>query len=790
MTTFYMDYEGGNDANAGTSFALRWKTFASGATAARTAPGDTIRIMASPDPTSLGVTGVWTDGPLQATRGIVSSTNATPIVITLSDASWTAMAPAVGDTVIVNGHTTNTKANGVWELSAVSDVSNTITLVNADASNSVGNGVGGASGTVRKINNCRVKLASALTSNVALCGNQGTKTNWTASANVTNTVITTDFKEGGECQQIAIAAGFTTGLAAYLPITSLDLSAKQQVSFWIKQTAGTIGAASAAYVALCTDALGLVVVHTMNIPALGALNAWVQVSFDNAANLNAAILSVALYINTDNGAQTFLLDNITSSKAASSADSIKLSSLVSKNSGDEVWYGLQSINGTRLMLDAWQSARPVSFPQRGYSGTTETVTTYKRETIKKICLASSASGELPQESGTSGNLITYSGGWNRTDMTTQTGETWWDGQSGIGNALDDQGRNFLRFDKINMTRFTRGYFNQSGSDISIGSMHFCNTGNNPISATGLRITAELLSAVCCAGTMVVATGMRITTVSRASSNIDSGLNIAGAAVIGTVTQANNNSNLGIVAGTGATDFYIGTAVTNQNGSGGVSIANRVTIGNLTANSNTGSAIVGGAFDGWKVLGGSSSGNSSNGVGITTGQGTLRNFTINEATEVSGYTAFSNSRIYSEKHDGGSTAKIFCDGGLIVSQATTVHGSATLAWQFSPTSANRSATYPLNLVIAKVACAASALVTVKAWFRRDSTSLEGRLLCKGGQIAGVSADVSSSMTAAINTWEELTITFTPSEAGVVEIEGLFYGGTTLNGYISDMTISQA
>jgi hypothetical protein len=793
MTTFYMDYEGGSDANNGTSFALRWKTFASGATAARTAPGDTIRIMASPDATSLGITGVWTDGPLNATRAIVSSTNATPIVITLSDANWTLLAPAVGDTIIVNGHTTNTKANGVWELSAVSDAANTITLINADGTNSVGNGVGGASGTVRKITNCRVKLASALTTNIALCGNRGTKTNWTASANVTCTVNTTDYKEGGECQQIAIAAGFATGLAAYIPITSLDLSARQQVSFWIKQTAGTIGAASSISLTLCTDALGATPAHTINIPALGALNQWAQISFDNAANMNAAIQSVGFVVNTDNAAQTFLLDNITASNAASSANSIKLSSLVSKNTGDEVWYGLQSINGTRLMLDGTTNTIPAGTPQRGYSGTTETVTTYKRETVKKVMAASGGSVETVQEAGSSGSLITYSGGWNRTDMSTQTGETWWDGQNGIGSGIVTNVGTFTSYDKLNLTRYGTSFLSSPAADITIGSMHICNSTSSAFSVVGNRFAATLLSGVCCGQTNDFGSSVhQITTISRASGMGGAGVTITGgggqgSGYIGTISQANNNGGIGVTSGV----FHerIGSIVAQGNAGAAYSPSSNSVVGSLTATSNVGAAIAVATVENWAVLGGSSTGNAS-GVTTSTGTGTLRNFTINEATEVSGFSAMNNGRVYSEKHDGGSTAKIFCDGGLIVSQATTVHGSATLAWKFSPTSANRTANYPLNLVIAKVACAASALVTIKAWFQRDSVSLTGALLCKGGQIAGVSADVSSSMTAAINTWEELTITFTPSEAGVVEIEGLFYGGTTLNGYISDMTISQA
>lgn len=67
----------------------------------------------------------------------VSSTNATPVVMTLA-----AGHPfANGDVVTVAGHTTNTGANGSWTLSAVT--ATTVTLTGA-----VGNGVGGATGTI------------------------------------------------------------------------------------------------------------------------------------------------------------------------------------------------------------------------------------------------------------------------------------------------------------------------------------------------------------------------------------------------------------------------------------------------------------------------------------------------------------------------------------------------------------------------------------------------------------------------------------------------------------------
>lgn len=58
--TFYLDYENRDDSKDGSSWANAWKTITSGATAARIAPGDTIRIAKSPDPTSIG-NATWTN---------------------------------------------------------------------------------------------------------------------------------------------------------------------------------------------------------------------------------------------------------------------------------------------------------------------------------------------------------------------------------------------------------------------------------------------------------------------------------------------------------------------------------------------------------------------------------------------------------------------------------------------------------------------------------------------------------------------------------------------------------
>lgn len=72
-------------------------------------------------------------------KAIASSTNATPIVVTATSHGF-----ANGDLVYIGDHVTNTAANGVWKIA--NQATNTFELQRPDGVNSVGNGVGGATG--------------------------------------------------------------------------------------------------------------------------------------------------------------------------------------------------------------------------------------------------------------------------------------------------------------------------------------------------------------------------------------------------------------------------------------------------------------------------------------------------------------------------------------------------------------------------------------------------------------------------------------------------------------------
>jgi hypothetical protein len=742
MATFYLDFENGNDANDGTTFANRWKSITSGATAARTAPGDTIRIMGSPAPTSLGQTAVWTSQALQGTKSITGATNATPIAITC-----TAHGYSTGDTVVVTSVAGNTNANGTWEITNTG--TNTFTL-----DGSAGNAAYTSGGTARLRNNTRVKLTTAVTQNIASTGPG--RAAWTTVASVTATLSTTT-KEHRDSDSIAIAAGFTTGRAAYWPTGTIDLSGYQQVSFWIQQTTGTVGAAGAVDLRLCSDVAGATAVNTISIPALGSTGRWMPVTVDLATNLGSSIGSIAFYVNTDNGAQTFLLNNIIACKASSAADSLTLTSLIGKNTTGETFWGIQSINGTRVILDADTNALPTSTSVRGYYGTSETVTTWKRETIKLGPAASSTTAlQTIQESGTDGSPITYSGGWDRTDMSTQTLETWLDGVNGNGNGIVIPGRSWLVLQNLSTTRLNQAIDLGGGSDFNIFTLKSINNGTSSAFNWGATTRDTNIEIDFIAATTVGA-------VLKQSSPVVNGVLKINRGIL-------SNGGRGI-------DVQLGKYQIN-----GV-------IGQTVIGNNSGSAI----FQSSCELSVKNCITIANGGGISSAEGAqiyLTNCTIDESPEV-GVSAFSAFSVQSHNHDNVTgNHKVFGDGYLISAATDQRKTPSGISWKIQPTNSTRIASLrPVTLSLAKVACSANNLVTIKAWMYRDNSGLTMRLVCKGGQIAGVASDVTASVTTT-NAWEEETITFTPTETGVVEIIAETWGGTTFSGWVDDMTISQA
>jgi hypothetical protein len=723
MATFYMDLIGGNDANDGTSFANRWKTFASGATAARTAPGDTIRIMASPNETLVG------------------------------NATWT-------------------------------NASRTVTL------------------------------ASAVTATICNCDD-----NWSVPADVISGPYTTSYKDGTQAIYCSIQPDFTTGLAAYFATGTLDLSAYQQVSFWANSNS-FINAGNLS-LRLCSDTSGLTSVHTIPIPFFTSISKWVPITVDLGTNLSSSINSIALYCEVDTGSVEIRLDNIIACKASSSADALTLNSLIGKvhnlswlasttyavndirrptqpnrngykyqvtaqtgatgssepawpqgigqsviDGGvtwlceglEDTWYAIASINGTSVTLDGDVNALP-SATAYGYPHATGTVATYKREPLAQGQLSSSSNTfNGVQESGTSTQSIVYSGGWNRTDMSTQTGETWITGGNGLGVAFYGNNMDYITVENFNSVRYSYGFYFLRTS-WQHKNCHHNNATNGLVLSLSFNtlILRNVITSMC--------------------SGVGMDFSQGGGYFDALAIQANGNNAAGFVTSS-SNGALCGPPVRDIWAKGNATYGlNHLSVRELS------------------LTGFVASGNGT--ACLAASGGCTRVNLVNSllsGTEFVDPPDFRGTYIYSQKHDQtAGNHLIWTDGGSIISATDQRHTASGISWKFRPTSTNHTSDYPLHLSVAKVAVLANSLVTIAIWTRRDNSNIAGQLLVQGGQIAGVPSDVSVSCAPSINTWTQSgNLTFTPSESGVVEVLFQVWDGvgTSNNFWIDDISITQA
>jgi len=689
MATFYLDYVNGSDSNNGSSWALAWKTFTSGATAARIASGDIIRVAKSPTPSSIGNT-TWTDR------------------------------------------------------------SKTVTL------------------------------ASALTQNIDLC-----EVIWTGTGDTTVTLVAvgTDGKQGDYSVRLTVDSSPQANiLQAYHATGTLDLSSKQKISFWIKNTSAIV--AGNWVVKLCSDTAGATPVDEFPIPAIPSTGYWVPLTLTRTGegNLNSSIGSIAIYtggVTTGLASSVITVDDF----IACTSDGLNLQSLISKNSleqgGSEGWFGIQSIDNTDIKLDNEVNTKGITTVSggRGYSGASETVASYKRETIKTaMASATSTVVNNVMDSGSSGNQIQFQGGYN-TASNEQDGETFFDGLNGNGYGIQISSKSYVTLNRLQVVRY---YYGINLTSATWCNFSFQNLSNNFTGLYGSSSHNNTFSLF--ANVNQSAYGIRLvacirntfTEITNANSNFNAGLWIEGNSFNNYVILASNLNN-------NVYGLYLYAGPANN-------LFDEIT----KADYNTTAGI---AFEfAYYNLVKKCSSTFSAGSGILNNPGInfVRNAVLTGTTEVSGGMVYSDCCLFSWNHDGNvGDFRIYYDGGQILAQTAVRHTPSGKAWKLEVTSSTRTSSYPLRVKIAEVPVNANSQVTVKAWFYKDSASgIAGKLVCRGKQLTGIPNDVTATTSEILQTWEELTIQFTPTEAGILEIEAwAYYVSALSNVYVHDLTISQ-
>jgi hypothetical protein len=647
-----------------------------------------------------------------------------------------------------------------------------------------------------------VTLQSSLTLAVDYC-----ETVWTA-VNASSTQRTTITRKQGTYSEIITKTNPSTNTRyAYQTLPSVtDYSSYNAITFWCKNYSGGI---SSNYwkLCLCSDTLGVTAVDEFIIPSFSGSSEWRPLELTRAGGgaLGSSIRSVALYTGTGipvSGIYGIYLDNINACNTAS----LSLTKLISRKSDllvSSSWHVIQNISGSTVRLDTLNSTTPAN-TNKGYSGPSGNSSTFILETYKTTGNSNSVYG-----SGTLGSPLVYSGGWNTT-TGIQDGETYLDGELGdsyglnLNPGLTTQNK-YVEVEKISTVRYNVGYYIPGCNFVTI---------RNCTSATGCTTGVQFLDAaynhiqiqntnnnqdgiVVQSNTPSQTYGKNNITVFN-SSNCSS----AGVAIYNStgntldIRNVVNNGGLGLYCVLGFSNTFNITKIENNGGSGVLftnSNNNRLSLSSSLGNSTYG-IFFSESYDnivyGATILDITPVALAGNSI-----EGRLDfincSFTFPITSilwGVNNRTTRGNSKITSQNHNLSGDNKIYVKGGEISTEdrVSPPPGESPKQWKFTfdpdgyTITSVRNSSFPLKLDVGKVYCPANVTRTISTRMKKDhATNVIGRLVVPGRQIAGV--DNSVIATLADNTTEQtLTISFTPTESGLVEVQAW---AEAINGYDS-------
>lgn len=220
-------------------------------------------------------------------------------------------------------------------------------------------------------------------------------------------------------------------------------------------------------------------------------------------------------------------------------------------------------------------------------------------------------------------------------------------------------------------------------------------------------------------------------------------------------------------------------------------SNNNTITSATCNSNNNYGIYYTGSNNNTIYALSTTGNTKAGIYADSANNICHSATIAESTKVAiGTTYYANTRQYINNLGGYSY--VYSNYATANSQNASAGGTGK-EWKLAITNAARNTVYPFYIPIARVAVASSGKVTVKVYFKKSGTGIAGGLRCRVNQVAWSDGTSDITVTCPDNTnRNQVTLEFTPTAAGVVEIEaGAWYtGSTTQTVIIDDIEITQA
>ena len=783
MAIFYIDLVNGNDANTGASWAQAWKTVNNGSTAARIAPGDTIRMAKSPDKVSLG-NGTWTsvssNGQPNTSYTITAATNATPIAITVaSGGSW-----ATGDVVSINNVGGNTAANGTWIITSTG--ANTFTL-----DGSVGNGTASGTPTAQNINFRAVKLASnTQTKLINDCNITWTAANGATSAANTGSCIKTT-PQGQQVTAPASAANNTLYAWQALP-ASTDFSAYTHITLWV-HPATTAPLATTWRICLCSDAAGTTIVDSFAIPAITTINQSYSLVLPRTGGgaLGSAIQSVALYTGANSLNNAILaFDNIN----ACTDTGLNLQSVLSPvASNTDVFdnYPIAGIIGNIVLLDqTFGSANVNATGLRGYYSDTlnGSITTYFRQALDYGRLNSAyvtANVFDCTENGTVTAITTWSGGYN-TSTDAQDGLTvvyipalsvgWTPkdfnkveymgvirGARGYGqNTLQSRTYSGWTINNCFASGGNVGYFSQ-GSSTSTAELY-------PNTVANFGVTNALNGGFTSSFQQIIGYSIKIANciVVLPSAATTGALNNESGQCVFIDTVIYNSSQAAIAGNAPTSSYYNTTAKYNA--------ALTYTNGTLYFNTVT---TAGNSFIFYVPV--ASNLNGSNQY--------VQDITYSESSIYSN-TSYALGNSYMSGLNGNASDFKGYTRQAEISRETSITHSGASSWRVNVLNMPRNAGNPVAINFGQIYLKANVEVTISMWVYLENFQVNANLALVGYQIPGVPNTFATADQGITGTWQQLSMTVTPTADGVVTLQAnawLNQGAANKSVYFDDISV---
>jgi hypothetical protein len=466
------------------------------------------------------------------------------------------------------------------------------------------------------------------------------------------------------------------------------------------------------------------------------------------------------------------IDNILATLGWDDPNHVSHLSVISKDTvAEPEYYPVMAISGTSLRIgsvsDTTTSARP-------YKGTTETVPTYFRLATRSWV----GTDNRLNNGGTVGNRIVVSGGWDRTAMSTQSDYTVLTGMGALGTAIDIGSWFSSAFNSVEVSGF--GYANFPGTLIQIAQ----GTGDH-------KFVYEFVI------------GGYFTSLTYVGSASNAGLpyeltvkrNYGFNNGSGPLASATTLWAIGFTMA--PVKLYIRRVHGRSDGSGMVlPSGNRetmdVTIDRIDNNSGAALAVAS-FYTNFQYLRGCTLQNNDS--------GDFANGSIQHTLHLD-RCFFSTTPSVNAFSDDGWSGKLLVTAAngnawdnreyskyyTWISDQATRHSADGVAWKISIRNASFfTADAPVKKSLVKIPCKANSPKTVNMWMQRDNVGLNMGLMTMSGYVAGV-VDQQVAMTAGAGTWQLVTLNFTPIEDGLVEVWGYAYGGTTYNGWFSDVSVT--